>query len=367
MTKPVSILLVGDFSDRFDQVISYSLWVKAFEKHSEVITTRLDLSQLASPRYWPAAASAVLLKSHDVVIFLQSTFWLFGSRRWTMLQRLMAHKKAFKVFFLVNEYRMLGSQIKAAQALNAHVIVSQMPQDVVTAFYGPHFKGICLSVPYCLDPDVFQPIVADAGRSVDIGFRGDPYPIYLGHNDRQKILDIARDYGPRSGLRIDVNADRKSRLGKVDWPTFLNQCRGIIGHEAGTNFLEYDDHVRNFINDQTERLSAADFSGLIAALHKNGVFRSSLCGRSLSPRHFDAIGTKTCQLLLTGRFNDLLKPDEHYIEIKQDLSNIDEALEKFKDRTFRQTLVDRAYQYAINAHTYRHRVDDILKTLNQLG
>ena len=41
-------------------------------------------------------------------------------------------------------------------------------------------------------------------------------------------------------------------------------------------------------------------------------------GKCISSRHFDAIGTGTCQILLEGRYNDILKPGEHYIALSHD-------------------------------------------------
>ncbi len=36
-------------------------------------------------------------------------------------------------------------------------------------------------------------------------------------------------------------------------------------------------------------------------------------GKSVSSRHFEPIGTKTCQILLEGEYNGVLSPGEHYI------------------------------------------------------
>jgi spore maturation protein CgeB len=87
--------------------------------------------------------------------------------------------------------------------------------------------------------------------------------------------------------------------------------------------------------------------------------RCPVYSKAISSRHFDAVGTRTCQVMLEGRYNDILKPDEHFIALRRDFSNIDDAMERFRDTTYRQAMVDRTYEYVMAQHTYRHRVDAV--------
>ena len=86
-------------------------------------------------------------------------------------------------------------------------------------------------------------------------------------------------------------------------------------------------------------------------------------GKCISSRHFEPIGTKTCQLLLEGNYNGILKPDEHYIAIKRDFTNIDDAIERFRDTGYRTRIADRAYDFVMAEHTYRHRVEKLLRVV----
>ncbi|MDE3225782.1 MAG: glycosyltransferase family 1 protein, partial [Nitrospirota bacterium] len=36
---------------------------------------------------------------------------------------------------------------------------------------------------------------------------------------------------------------------------------------------------------------------------------------------------------------------------------------RFKDDAYRQAMVERAYEYVLAGHTYRHRVDRLLRTV----
>jgi spore maturation protein CgeB len=84
--------------------------------------------------------------------------------------------------------------------------------------------------------------------------------------------------------------------------------------------------------------------------------RPAVYGKCISSRHFDAIGTKTCQIMFRGRFNDILKADQHYVALNQDFSNLEDALARFLDSTYRRTMVEEAYSHVMDAHTYDHRM-----------
>jgi spore maturation protein CgeB len=113
---------------------------------------------------------------------------------------------------------------------------------------------------------------------------------------------------------------------------------------------------------QDEKLDFADFQERFFASAQ----RCPVYSKALSSRHFDAIGTQTCQILTVGRYNDLLKPNEHYIPINLDLSNIDEASARFKDPQERQRIALAAYEHAMCTNTYSHRLATLHRTLQSL-
>jgi len=56
----------------------------------------------------------------------------------------------------------------------------------------------------------------------------------------------------------------------------------------------------------------------------------------------------------------VLVPDEHYISVRKDRSNVEEAVRRFKDESYRQAVVERAYEHVMANHTYAHRVRSVL-------
>ena len=66
--------------------------------------------------------------------------------------------------------------------------------------------------------------------------------------------------------------------------------------------------------------------------------------------------TGTCQLLVDGRYNDILVAGEHYIPLRADLGNAPEALARFCDPAERGRIAAAAHDLVHASHTYRHRL-----------
>src|SRR3990172_1592647 len=67
--------------------------------------------------------------------------------------------------------------------------------------------------------------------------------------------------------------------------------------------------------------------------------QGAVSGKTISSRHFDAIGALTCQIMFPGRYGDILEADRHYLALERDFSNIDDVLARFLDDTTRSRLV----------------------------
>ena len=87
--------------------------------------------------------------------------------------------------------------------------------------------------------------------------------------------------------------------------------------------------------------------------------RPQFYGKCVSSRHFDAAGTKTCQIMFRGRFNDIFNANEHYLALEPDFSNIDDVLATFRDPVRRQRVTDAAYDLVRTKHTYGQRMQQI--------
>jgi glycosyl transferase family 1 len=260
--------------------------------------------------------------------------------------------------FFGNEYNAMPDKIGFARDVAADYIATQLPRQAADWLYADCRQSKVLLAPPALNPKLYQP--QGGKRPIDIGFRGQLYAhMYtLGDIERTKMLRLFADHTERWGLVKDIEFMRYPR---VEWSHFLGTCKGTIGAESGTYYLERDDRTQEAVKEFLAEHPSAEFHEVYDRFFKG--YPNPVSGKAISSRHFEPIGTKTCQILLDGQYNGILKADEHFIALKQDYSNIDDVIRRFKDEGYRRTTVDRAYDYVTAQHTYRQRVDGLLKVL----
>ncbi len=117
------------------------------------------------------------------------------------------------------------------------------------------------------------------------------------------------------------------------------------------------------IISKREGYHAIPFDEIFDAFFKD-YKRPPFYSKCISSRHFDAIGTKTCQIMFEGRFNDILKADRHYIALKRDFSNIESVMKRFRDTSYLEAMTSCAYDYVMENHTYRHRLKTVMDSLS---
>ena len=246
-----------------------------------------------------------------------------------------------------------------AAFLDAGTLITQLNLDDAQLLYGESWSKDLISLPYGFTTEIFKPQKESTDRDIHIGFRGDYYPAYVGHDDRDLLLDA---FNKKVATYDHVNTDIRvgERLDTKGWAAYLNSCRSIIGHEAGASRVDADENIRKFLNTQEKNVTPDNFRKLVLAMRDTGVFDPPPSGRIAAPRNFEAMGTKTLQILLPGRYNDVLEAGVHYVELQRDFSNLDQVIETLMDDAAYTAMVEKAYQDAIEHHTYQKRVDTLL-------
>lgn len=349
------------------------------------------------------------LSEFDLIVLLHSTNSDTLEYLATIAPTLGARSTGKLIAFAGNEYNSpyvsLPEKVRLFKQARCDAVATQLLVKAGEFLYGGHGFSI-VAVPHALNPDVFAPGPEHAARRLSLGVKGFRYPAYLGDEDRNRITQYFIQNAHRFGLDADISED--SRLSRREWANFLGSCRGTISTETGSWYLERDDHrvrrIHAYLSEKRGGLVISNHSYLrrmarhlptpmksvLWTILKRGpvkfevlddfntpfleieekffrdVPRSQIYGKAISSRHFDAIGTKTCQLMLRGRFNDILEADRHYIAIESDFGNIDDAISRFKDSTERQRIVDEAYEYVMDAHTHQHRTSDLRRYIDQL-
>lgn len=399
MATPSQIRTLVLYADYTSRLSYYDDWMDAFARAPQLATRSLnicDAGVMERMRTEVAEADLIVLlhsTNGDTTLYVEP----FAS--------VLADRKGILLSFVGNEVNLPGSPIAAKRAffraIQPDYIATQLPLDAGQHLWGDlPTKGV-LAVPHALNPDAFAPVIEDSQRPIDIGVRAVRYLPHLGDRDRNQLHDLFAHHLQDSSLRIDISTARLNRTG---WSGFLNSCKGTVSTEAGSWWVEQNDETVDAIREWT--LSQTKGRMLVipndspfrklghklpwwlrAALRRvlsGGVVRHestlnetlsfdeiydrffkdrprpSYYAKCISSRHFDAVGTKTCQILVEGRYNDVLVAGEHYISLSHDLSNIDDALRQFKDAGERRRITDTAYAFVRENHTYDQRITSLI-------
>jgi spore maturation protein CgeB len=246
--------------------------------------------------------------------------------------------------------------------VQADFVVTQLPREPAEWLYARQGKERIISAPHALNNKVFRCIVDPDSRGIDIGFIGDRYHLSVGDTERERLIEYfinEVDSGLKKDIRIPRLAGSGRRLVRQKYVNFLNSAKGTIAAESGTYYLDKTGQLQREIENYLKKYPGVSFKEISEQVIKN-FHKPTVNGKAISSRHFEAVGTKTCQILLEGKYNDIFKPDMHYISLKKDFSNIKDVLQRFKDVTYRRQMVDSAYDYVMDSHTYGSRISYIL-------
>ncbi len=260
-----------------------------------------------------------------------------------------------KVFCIGNEYKLLPEKMRFCEELGVSLLITQATEPGVQSRYRERLGCSVIGLPNtAFDPTTFRAVTPRDDRSIDLGYRAYASPWYLGHRERRDIAEYFSTNAGRLGLEVDISLDRDSRFALEEWAGFLNRCSGQLGTEAGGDYFDLTDNARVAVNTYLDQHPEATFEEIRSRFFDGRTAHEPI--RVLSSRIAEAAGTRTVQLLFEGSYGGYFQPDVHYIPLKKDFSNVDEALRKFRDRAFAETIADNAQRLALEEFTYERLI-----------
>jgi hypothetical protein len=388
-----------------DRLSYFNDWLDAFTAAPQFDAVPLNLAATDARSRLPP-----LLREVDAVVLLHST----NGDTTIYLQphvEALSRRTVPLLTFVGNEVNLPGSPIADKRRLFAvlkpEYIATQLLLEAGEYLFDDVAARKVVAIPHALNPAAYHPTRAAEDRPLDVGARAVRYLPHLGDEDRNRLLQWFAINGPERGFVVEVADERLDRKG---WANYLNQCKATVATEAGSWFLERDDATVNAIRDyvlsqQTKGVVLRNDSAvrrfghllpwrmksILRGVMRNGPIRHealineqldsreifdrffagrprpAFYGKCVSSRHFDAAGTKTCQIMFRGRFNDIFHANEHYLALEPDFSNIDEVLAAFRDPVRRQQVADAAYDLVRTRHSYAERMQQIYDLLSAAG
>ena len=126
----------------------------------------------------------------------------------------------------------------------------------------------------------------------------------------------------------------------------------MIGAEGGATILDGDGTFKRRTEHYLAKHPDASFEEVEAACFPGEDGRLQLF--AISPRHLEACATRTCQVLVEGDYSGVLRPGEHYIELRKDLSNLDDVFDQIESDQHRERIAEAAYRDVVASGRYSY-------------
>ena len=360
---PIRLLIVYATGDS-NATLSYQhTWPRQLRSHPGFVCTPINLLDRRWHSRWGRHLSVRGWRG-DAVVLLHSVFsngCLLAGRLFDAIRRLPQPK----VFFIGNEYKLMPEKMRFCDELGLALFVTQTTEPAVHSQYRERLGCAVLGLPNTgFDPASFTAATLLDERPIDLGYRSMDSLWYLGHRERRDIATYFQTHAARLRLTVDISLDPADRFAEQEWAGFLNRCRGQLGTEAGGDYFDLTDGTRIAVNAFVNQHPQASFEEVHSRFFAGRP--PDVPMRILSSRNVEAAGTRTVQILFEGRYDGYLQPDVHYIPLKKDFSNVDDAVRKFRDPEFAKTIADNAQRLVTEEFTYERLIGRFADALEPL-
>jgi len=200
-------------------------------------------------------------------------------------------------------------------------------------------------------------------RPNDIVYRARNLPYWLGSHGQLKhrIGEEVLRRAPAHDLTCDVSTKLHETVLGDAWLDFLGSGKATVGAESGASSLDRRGELQATVDELLAEEPDLTFEEVDARLpHGWDDYRFF----AVSPRHLEAVVTKTAQILVEGWYSGVLEPERHYVPIARDFSNLDEALERARDGNLLAEMAERAYEDVYLSG--RHSSEQLTTTVEQI-
>lgn len=188
-------------------------------------------------------------------------------------------------------------------------------------------------------------------RSFDVVYRARHLPYWYGSHGQLKhrIGDEVLARAGRAGIRCDVSTRETETFLGHSWLQFLRRGRATVGSESGVSTLDRRGELRTQVSELLQDDPSLSFEQVAARMPAGW---DDYRFFAVSPRHLEAVTTGTAQILVEGRYSGVLEPGRHYIPVRRDFSDLDEALDRLHDVGSLERMTQRASRDVVESGRY---------------
>jgi hypothetical protein len=200
-------------------------------------------------------------------------------------------------------------------------------------------------------------------RPIDVSYRAAKLPANFGRIGQLKS-DIAQSFLDRfpstSKRELDISTDPRAVIPGVAWHRFMEDSKFCLVAPSGSSILDPRNEIRRCVQAFTALRPNATFEEIekhcFPGIDGEHVFTA------ISPRNIEAALAQTVQIAVVDSYSGLLEPNEHYIPLDENCSNIDDVVAAMDDHALTERLRIRAKEAILSAERLRATaiVDEIL-------
>lgn len=302
----------------------------------------------------------------DAVIFHYSALALRGNDKFwpeyaKLMEKIWKNYPAKKIFLPQDDYTLTDRIWQLANAINADIIYTIIREQDYERVYPKNkieSKVETVFTGYVDENYLTQvKILPHKERKVDVVYRARKLPYEFGKLGQLKyeLATVFKRELINTNLVYNINntdEDIKAFLGN-SWLDFLASSRTILGSLGGAGFCDYYGEYRDRVRKYMKKNETATYEETQKACFPE--INDNLSGM-VSPRIFEAALTNTCQVLVGDDYQGIMVPNEDYIMIKPDYSNMEEIIEKICDIDYCQEIANACYRKVILSHKYSYEV-----------
>ncbi len=281
--------------------------------------------------------------------------------------------RGLKIIAVQDDYDRTASLHRAIRRLGFHVLLTCIQREFWPLAYPsselPGLKiiqGLTGYMPERLI-DCHPPITPLAERKTMLAYRGRQIGAKYGRLgfDKEEIGRRMIEICDARDIPHNIAMDDGSRIYGDAWFEFLGSSRAMLGSESACNAFDFDGELERQIAEFTALHGRAPrYHDMIDVLEP--MERYFNVGQ-ISPRVFECALMRTPMVLFRGGYSGAIEPDEHYIPLERDFSNVDSVLASLEDLDLLQKVSDNAYErlVASGRFGYRSLAEHLVQTIEE--
>lgn len=296
------------------------------------------------------------LRPFDVILIFWDVY-LLGPELSDAAREQIARAAAVKVAFLQDEYRDVRGVNQVMADLGIKLAFTCVAPADHRIFYPsdaiPSLEGLYTVLPGYV-PAYLEgtPLDGDTPRAVDVGYRSRAMPFYLGDlgQDKTVIADRFLALARSEGFGSDISVLERDRLYGRRWLKFLRDCRCVLGTSSGASVVDFTGEIRRACERHLALNPDASYREIKARFFADADWKVVI--DTVSPRVFEAAALGCTLVQHEGLYGGILRPDEHYIGVRRDYSNMGDVVDKMRDPGFCREMAERAHRDLIASGQY---------------